>query len=122
MKKNLKLLTVFITLLFVFTACKHSNNDHLSPKIMKRILLDMHIAEAYSTMAKDSLHRLGVKNYDSLAAWYKDIFVHYKLTPQQFTESLNWYKNHPADIDSIYTDMLPVITKWQSKATEHKPN
>jgi len=118
MKKRSRLLSVFFVLLLVLAACKHVNNEHLPPKTMKKILIDMHLAEAYSIMAKDSLHRAGVKNYDSLAVWYKDIFAHYKITQQQFTESLNWYKGHPAEIDSIYADMLSTVTRLQST----KPN
>ena len=73
---------------------------------MQKVLLDINLAESYSLMVKDSLHRGGSKNVDSLSVYYKEIFDHYKLTPDQFTENLNWYKNHPDDLDSMYSTII----------------
>ena len=81
---------------------------------MQKVLLDVNLAEAYSLTIKDSLHRRGSKNLDSLAVFYKDIFAHYHITKEQFTVSLDWYKNHPEELDTIYNNMLPIATKWQS--------
>ena len=82
---------------------------------MEKVLLDVNVAESYSAMVKDSLHRVGSKNTDSLTAYYKDIFAHHKITAEQFSTSLNWYKAHPAQLDSIYNNMIPVVQKWQTR-------
>jgi hypothetical protein len=99
-------------------SCKHNSNfsgDHLSPKVMQKVMLDITLAEAYSITKKDSLHKGGTKNTDSLAVYYKDIFAHYKITKEQFTQSLNWYKNHPDDMDTMYNNIIPIVTRWQSQ-------
>lgn len=106
-----------ISILFLVISCKNKagyTGSHLPPKMMQQVLLDVSLAEGYCTMAKDSLHRAGTKNYDSLAVYYKEIFDHYKITEEQFTESLDWYKNHPSDLDTLYTKMLPIVAKWQA--------
>ena len=82
---------------------------------MEKVLLDVNLAESYSAMAKDSLHKLGTKNPDSLIVYYKTVFDHYKITPDQFSGSLSWYKAHPDLLDTMYNNIIPVVTKWQTK-------
>jgi hypothetical protein len=114
---------IALALLIVAISCKNNNDfngGHLSPKVMQKVLLDIHLAEAYSIISKDSLHRGGSKNMDSLSAYYKDIFAHYKITPEQFSQSLEWYKAHPDDMDTMYNNIIPIVTRWQSQPG--KPN
>ena len=92
-----------------------AGDAHLPQKLMQKVLLDMTLAEGYSTMLKDSLHKAGTKNYDSLAVFYKDIFAHHKISQEQFTESLDWYKGHPEEMDSAYNVMMTKITRMQTK-------
>ena len=95
-------------------ACKgKKSTDHLSPVMMTKVLTDIHIAEAYSTMIKDSLHKGNSKNIDSLAYYYKSIFAHYKITQDQFNESLEWYRQNPEDFDSIYVNVIAADAKLQ---------
>lgn len=113
MKQYIALLFISLSLL----SCgknKKVPKDHLPPALMGKILMDVQTAEVYSTMIKkDTLHRGTVKNEDSLALYYKDIFVHYNITEQQFNQSLEWYKHHPGDLDSVYTHMLPELSKME---------
>lgn len=103
-------------------ACNSKNTgNHLSPKVMRQLLIDANIAETYSTLQKDSLHKQGPKNIDSLAVLYKDVLAHYKITPEQFAENLQWYKEHPEDLDTIYNDMLPIATGMQTAITPLHP-
>jgi Domain of unknown function (DUF4296) len=115
---NMRILIIFFAF-FLFLSCKNKSGysgDHLPPKVMQKVLLDINLAEGYTSNLKDSLHKAGVKNYDSLGVYYKQIFDHYKITEQQFTESLDWYKNHPSELDTIYNNMLPIVTKWQAQS------
>jgi hypothetical protein len=101
----------------MFSSCKNKNdNKHLSPKVMRQLLLDVHLAETYSTFKKDTTYKAGAKNLDSLAVYYKDIFAHYHITAAQFVENMEWYKNNPDDLDTIYNAITPVITGMQTKA------
>ncbi len=110
-----KLLCCTVVAAIVFTACKSKNIYHMPPKQMEQVLLDITIAEAYCSQVKDSLHKAGTKNYDSLAVYYSYILEHHKITADQLTQSLNWYKEHPADLDSVCTNILPVVIRWQTK-------
>jgi len=96
--------------------CKNnSGSDHLPPKVMQKALLDISLAEAYCTMVKDTLHKAGTKNYDSLSVYYKEVLDHHKISQGQLSSSLTWYKNHPTELDTIYSAILPVVTRMQSK-------
>src|SRR5579875_3304443 len=97
---------------FLMLGCKNPvSNDHLPPKEMGNILIDLHLAEVYSDYAyKDTAKRIPVKNLDSLSVFYKDVFAHYHTTQQQFDNSLKWYKQHPEDLDSIYSNMVAELT------------
>ena len=112
-----KLLTIFLLACLSVAGCKSKKTEeHLPTKLMRDIMMDIQLAETYSTMQKDTLHKnTGMKNMDSLAVFYKDIFAHYKVTKEQFTNSLDWYKNNPEEMDSLYNDMLPVITAMQNQ-------
>jgi hypothetical protein len=110
---------IFFIASFTLLSCKNNNNgytgNHLPPKVMQKVLLDINLAEAYCSQEKDSLHKHGEKNLDSLAVHYKDILAHYKITDKQFTESLTWYKNHADKLDTLYSNILPIVTGWQAQ-------
>ena len=99
------------------TACqKKQSGDHLSQSQMGKILFDVQLAEAYSTMViKDTVHKLTGRNMDSLGVYYKEILAHHKVSEQLFNESLNYYREHPDELDSIYTKMLPEFEKLQAE-------
>jgi hypothetical protein len=102
-----------IFVIIILASCSHSSNYHLPQHEMTNMLTDLQAAEVYSTIVKkDSLERGFTKNMDSLAVFYKEIFVHYKVTQQQFDESLEWYKMHPDEMDTIYAKILPELTKY----------
>ena len=94
---------------------KGETTEHLPKQKMEQILLDINLAEAYSTMVNDSLHTKDTKNGDSLAAYYKVIFDHHKVSQATFNTSLAWYKNHPDDMDSVFNNILLQVTKWNGQ-------
>ena len=112
-QKSKSVVTLFVSLCLV-AGCK-DRTKHLPPKVIEKVLLDLTLAESYSTMTIDSLHKAGTKNTDSLAVFYKEIFAHHKITQQEFEESLNWYKSNPEELDSAYARMQVVVTQWQGK-------
>jgi hypothetical protein len=73
---------------------------------MAAILTDIHLAESYSTLLKDSLHQSGDRNLDSLNALYQTILGHYNITLKEFNTSFEWYKKHPSELDSIYQKVI----------------
>jgi hypothetical protein len=70
-------------------------------------------------MAKDSTKRLGMKNFDSLAVYYRTIFDHYHITAAQFESSLEWYKKNPDKLDTVYTAMIDKVTKLKGAEPQH---
>jgi hypothetical protein len=91
-------------------ACK-KEEAHLPPDRMVPILADLHLADAYSNMVRDSLHPNAEKNYDSLALWTTRIFAHYKTTAKDFNKSLDWYRDRPIELDSLFAAVIPVLEK-----------
>jgi hypothetical protein len=88
---------------------------------MKAILMDIHIAEAYSSLiVVDSLQKKNFnKNTDSLAVFYQTIFKQHQVNLTQFEAAIQWYALHPEALDSAYTKMLPVLDSL--KALPVKP-
>lgn len=106
----IKKLSLFLLLFSV--ACKElrKQEEHLPIEKMKAIMLDLTIAESYSGIISDSTHRVGVKNADSLAAFYKAVFAHHNITRESYEQSLTWYKGNPEAMDSIFSALIPVVT------------
>jgi hypothetical protein len=101
----------------MIASCHQETGSHLSVKKMSKILLDIQIAESYSTLVgRDSTHKNNEKNLDSLAVYYKEILAHHKVSQQEFSESLDWYRSHPDVLDSVYEKIIPEITKMQVQA------
>ena len=103
---------------FVFAAlasCEDGKKDILPKEKMQAVLLDINVAEVYSTMSEDSTHPRGEKNPDSLALYYKTIFSHHGITRQEFDKSMAWYKTHPDEMDTIVNRMMGVVERWNAK-------
>jgi hypothetical protein len=97
-------------------SCKTDKKEHMPPQKMKALLTDIHLAEAYSLMLKkNTLSQASGKDIDSLSVYYATIFKHHGVSIRSFDESLDWYKDHPEELDSVYQNMIPEITKLQAK-------
>ena len=112
-KKNFSVLLFFIATV----ACK-KDTAHLSMKQMEDVLFDISLAESYSTVARDNNHFGGIKNPDSLALYYKEIFTHHHITPAEFTTSLTWYKIHSDSLNVIYASILARDEKLLGEETK----
>ncbi|OSZ81803.1 hypothetical protein CAP35_00610 [Chitinophagaceae bacterium IBVUCB1] len=116
MKLKKSFAAIFLTV--CFTSCKlfsKSNDGVIQPDNMKLILSDLHIAEVYSSMVNDSLYQVRDKNKDSLAVYYKTVLTHHNITKEQLVQSIKWYKMHPAELDSVYADMITDFSKLESE-------
>jgi hypothetical protein len=98
-------------LVVLLAACNDDGNTPpVSTEKMGQILTDIQLAEVYSSMVDDSLHRVMPKNQDSLAVYYKEIFAHHQVTQEEFQKAMDWYKSNPEMLDSAYKVMINELT------------
>lgn len=111
-----------LCVMVIATSCNYFKREekHLPPEKMRALLLDINIAESYSTMVKDSTRKIGSKSTDSLAAYYKTIFEHHHITKGAFDTSLAWYKQHPAEFDSVLASAVKIAMRWRDSAAKKK--
>ena len=94
--------------MYILVGCKQ-DAAHMPQSRMAPILADLHLADAYSSLVRDSLHPNAEKNYDSLAKWTTQIFAKYGVTRQSFNQSMDWYRDRPADLDSLLAATIPLL-------------
>lgn len=100
--------------------CGKMTGSHLPMSQMEDIIYDISIAEAYSTKTADNANFGGYKNIDTLAGYYKDILAHYKVSKEDFEQSMEWYKSHPSEMDSIYTHISVRADKDNTEESRKK--
>jgi hypothetical protein len=120
MRKNTRLFRNRLCALFfclAIQACKQDEKPPIPVTTMKSILLDIHLAEAYSSViVRDSLQKARYnKQIDSLSLFYKQILSRNKTTPEAFENALQWYALHPDKLDSVYTRIMPVLDSMKAK-------
>lgn len=72
----------------------------------------MQLADVYSqSVRRDTTDTYGQKNQDSLARYYNEIFAHHNITLEQFRKTMDWYKEHPPQLDTIYGKVLDRLSK-----------
>jgi hypothetical protein len=95
--------------------CKKPEVDHLSHEKMENVLLDVFLAENASAMPESNRNFAGVKNMDTLAGYYRDILAQHSLTKNEFNASLDWYKNHQNELDTVLSHVIVKADKLLAK-------
>lgn len=101
---------VLFFIVIIWSACRREA-PHLPPEQMAPILADLHLADAYSGIIRDTTKPAIGKNLDSLAVWTKTILAKYKLSQQEFNQSMDWYRDRPEDLDSLYAKVIPILDR-----------
>lgn len=107
-----------LLLMFIIGCCSCKQGQETPPlpeARMQAVLLDMHMAETYSLGLGDSTKNRFEKNYDSLAVFYNSILKHHHLTFKEFNDALNWYRERPIAIDSLYTKVLNQLNELKAR-------
>lgn len=114
-RPDLLFAAIAVSLLLTTSSCNDGDaKDAPIPREkMQRLLLDVNIAEVYSGMTKDTLHKPGTKNADSLTAFYTDVFAHHQVTRDEFEQAMVWYKAHPDEMDSLMNGIMPEVERMQ---------
>ncbi len=101
--------------ILLLASCNRSG-PHLPKEEMQKVLLDVQLAEVYSTMApKDTTGVAGSESADSLAAFYREVLAHHHTTAQEFMQSLDWYRAHPDELDSVYNGAMKALDKAEKR-------
>jgi hypothetical protein len=97
-------------------ACKQGQEVPPVPEEkMGKILVDVHLAETYSQGLGDSAANKFEKNTDSLTGFYTSILKHYDLSFKEFNEALEWYKERPVILDSLYSKVLTQLIELKAQ-------
>lgn len=79
---------------------------------LKKILIDIHIAEAYS----QSLELDSTIHIPPIDEYYQQIFEIHETNYEDFQTSLQYYTNFPDSIQQIYEDMLNILAKMEPES------
>ena len=97
-----KAFSLFISVLFALSSCR-PDVYHLSPDKMEKVISDIQLAEVAATMAGyDTAQKTTMMSNDSLAVFYAEVLKHHEISLLQFRQSLDWYRQHPDQLDTIY--------------------
>jgi hypothetical protein len=108
---------LLLSLPFFLLACQQKDQAPISREKMEQLVLDLHMAEVYSSVGRDSLHSVSVKKMDSLAVYYKDVLHHHNITQEQYIAIVDWYKINPEELDSVYARVIPRMSELEAKYT-----
>lgn len=102
-----------IALVITTIGCNQNNNLKPDPffdrKKMSDILTDIQIAEAGVNqigLISDSLNKSMLWHYDF-------VYKKHSVTEKQFVENYDFYLQEPADLDSVYADVLNNLAKMR---------
>ena len=103
---------VIVSILIVFGACNGGDKPHdLIPKEkMASILIDIHLAEAYTENAK--------LKKDTIFSFYKDLeqknFERHGVDSSSFRKSYDYYARNIKDLDQIYEWVVDTLNSEQA--------
>ena len=104
---------IFLGVILAFgVSCGTDKGAHLPPEKMEKVLLDIQLAEVYGSIAGvDSAYNPGIRSNDSLIVYYREVLAHHNITLKDFKQSLEWYRNHPDKLDTVYVRALNQLSK-----------
>lgn len=107
---NMKIISFILSLILL--SCGNPKTeipqDILSKNSFIGLLKDIHLAEA-----KFELHKtkgMGIAK-NELAHNYSSIYKKYEITIDDFDKTLDYYAQHPEQLEKIYTRVLEQLTK-----------
>lgn len=113
MEKRLRLVILFI--LLISTGCwnkeKKAPEGILSKEQMIPVLVDIQLAEA--ALVIKNFHGDSAKQY--AADYYNFIYIRHQVTKEEFEKSLNYYIEHPKQLDQIYSEVIAELSKKEAE-------
>lgn len=106
----------FFLIFFIFSAACKKKEVHIPDTVLKKdvmvnVLADIHIAES-ALIVKNTF---GANNESLAASYYKFIFQKYKITPEQFKTSYDFYTSHPEIFSELYKEVMNELSQHQAE-------
>ncbi len=110
--------TLFFFWLTGLSACGSADlNPPLPQEKAARILRDVHLAENLAMNTGDPAARsFSGRNPDSIGVFYRDILHHHGLSRKAWEDALAWYREHPAELDSVYNQAIVLLGETEAAA------
>ena len=106
-------------LIVLFATCSQERPVLIIPEEkMISILKEMHIAHA----GIDQTIRKKEEARDKALEFNRFILEKYKVTPEVFYQSYNYYQDHPLLLDSMYVQIIAQINADLPPLQQRKPN
>lgn len=95
--------TVLLSFLLLLSASSCTEErPPMSEAELLPLIIELHLADAYSTQVRDTLHPGQDKNYDSLAVWTLRILKRHQVSQQDFSAGMDWFRDHPDRLQKLY--------------------
>jgi hypothetical protein len=108
---KLIILIIFYSLLACSTPKESIPEVILPEKEMVSILKEVHLAEANFELLKTNSKEVA---QNTLFNNYHEIYSKYNIDENKFQETLEYYANHPEQLEGIYSKVLEDIKKERS--------
>lgn len=79
-----------------------SKPDLLPADLMRDVLVEMHVADAYTERSKEPL----IYRNDLRVDLYEEVLKKFSLDEQTFRHTYDYYTSHPAEMDSLYQQVI----------------
>lgn len=107
--KKLLMLCFSLSLLYACAPSEEKAPDYL---IQREKLIPL-LADLQYTEAIIQLKNLSYTDSTKAIAYgnYKFILEKHKISPEEFTITFDWYKNHPKEMSELYKEVLTQLSK-----------
>jgi len=93
-------------------------SSYIQPELMKKILYECYVADAYNAERARSDQRLHLEKEN--VVYYKKILDNYGVDSKKFFASMNYYTTHPKAFNDL-TDSLNNFAKRMGASQMHLP-
>jgi hypothetical protein len=113
--RNLTICLYFLGAIVLFSSCGKKTisipKDVLSKEELVPILVDIHIAQAYTGMSQlNDSARLSLQDYTGY------IYKIHHVTEDKYKNSMTFHSLHPELLNEIYEEVINELSKKQSEA------
>ena len=112
-EKRIKIIGLFILMINFGCGSQGAKTPDgiLTKEQMIPIMVDTQIAEA--ALSVKNIHGDSAKQY--AADYYNFIYIRHKVKKEVFEKSLDYYIQHPKELDAIYSEVITELSKKEAE-------